>query len=467
MSKKQKNTPLVHRVRATIKHYGLLQSIDDCVIVGISGGADSCALLLVLHLLGYKLIAAHCNFSLRERESDEDALFVRRLCEELGIPLEIVVWDTQKEAKKRGCSIEVAARDLRYDFFEQLYIQHNAQAIAVAHHAGDNVETMLQHLSAGCGIRGLRGMLYKRGNVIRPLLEVSSYDLKQFLEQIGVKYRIDSTNEDVTIERNFVRHRLCPLFEELNQSFIRSSVQTLKILRELEQIYLHYINAHLPLFIQGNDIDLEEISKSQAPLSILYEILSPLGFNSIQIEEVLASFIAKSKGEKDSIFTSKTHFLIRKGASLHMEKIDQEESDRTIFSVEIKRIVTEQYEKEALPITFELLRKCPSFKYFGKNAILLDWDKLMQGNVETFIWRSVFSDDVFAPFGMNGRHKTVGKMLHDAKIPSFLRKRQKVLCTNTGELLWLPGIASSNFFTVTEKTTQFLVVSLNHSDESD
>ena len=224
------------QVAQYIAHEHLLEP-DGKVIVALSGGADSVALLLLLGELGYTCEAAHCNFHLRGEESDRDERFVRHLCEERHIPLHVVHFDTARHAAGQHVSIEMAARELRYTWFEELRRKLDAQAIAVAHHADDSIETFLLNLMRGTGINGLRGIRPRNGHIVRPLLCLNREDILRYLEHCGQTYVTDSTNLQDEYTRNKIRLNLLPLMQEINPSVRQAFLRTAAHLDEAATLY--------------------------------------------------------------------------------------------------------------------------------------------------------------------------------------------------------------------------------------
>ena len=205
----------------TVAAHGLLDAAHG-YLVALSGGADSVALLLLMHEAGYRIEAAHCHFGLRGEESDRDARFAADLCRRLGVRLHTVRFDTRAEARSHGESIEMAARRLRYAWFDDLLRRHDLSAVCVAHHMDDDVETMLLNLVRGTGIHGLTGMAYARPGVVRPLLDATRADILAYLAARGQDYVTDSSNADTAYKRNLVRHRVLPLLETLNPAVRRT-----------------------------------------------------------------------------------------------------------------------------------------------------------------------------------------------------------------------------------------------------
>ena len=237
-------------VRAYIEKYRLLTE-NRPVLVGVSGGADSIALLTILVESGYSCIAAHCNFHLRGDESLRDEQFVREYARKLDVPFLMTDFDTRKYAADRHLSIEMAARELRYGWFEEQRAATGAQAVAVAHHRDDSVETLLMNLVRGTGIRGMSGIRPRNGFVVRPLLAVSREDILEWLAGRGLTYVTDSTNLSDAYTRNFIRLRVLPLLEEINPSVKDAIARTSEHLSAAEAVYLHVVEEARNLSFPG------------------------------------------------------------------------------------------------------------------------------------------------------------------------------------------------------------------------
>ena len=209
---------LESKIEKYISEKGLFGKTDK-LVVALSGGADSVALLRILLSLGYDCVAAHCNFHLRAAESDRDEDFVRKLCAGLSVHLEVVHFQTSDYARENSLSIEMAARELRYGWFDEIRKRYGASCIAVAHHRDDSVETFLLNLSRGTGINGLKGIMPKNGFIVRPLLEAGRDDILEYLKRIEQDYVTDSTNLEDIYTRNKIRLDIIPLFKQINPSF--------------------------------------------------------------------------------------------------------------------------------------------------------------------------------------------------------------------------------------------------------
>ena len=285
---------MLRRVSTYIRKHGLL-NFESPVLVAISGGADSTALLDVLLRAGYKCIAAHCNFHLRGTESDRDEAFVREFCGEMNVPLEVRDFDTLSYARAQHVSMEVAARELRYRWFDEVAREKGCQAVAVAHHQNDQAETILLNLKRGAGLRGLAGMRPISANpmsqegvpVVRPLLCTTRDYIEHYLrDKRQLNWITDSTNKDLTISRNAVREQL--------KSYSKSEIEHMAQTAEIVQGY----------------IDMLEGRKTrEAGIAQLYEDIREYRF--AEIDKI---YDALQKGEGGKIFTSKTHrATIKKG----------------------------------------------------------------------------------------------------------------------------------------------------------
>ena len=244
------------KVSAYVKKHNLLDS-NELYIVAVSGGADSVALLLLLHEHGYRVHAAHCNFHLRGDESDRDEAFCVELCEHLGVELHRVHFDTQTYADLHKVSIEMAARELRYQWFEQLRKDMGAAGICVAHHRDDSVETVLLNLVRGTGLRGLCGIQPKNGFVLRPLLCVSRAEIEAFLNEKEQGYVTDSTNLEADVQRNIVRLRVLPLLQKLNPAVADNIQRTCENLMEAQNV----LTGILDNLNKSNILELSELSQ--------------------------------------------------------------------------------------------------------------------------------------------------------------------------------------------------------------
>ena len=401
-------------VRAYIEKYRLLTE-NRPVLVGVSGGADSIALLTILVESGYSCIAAHCNFHLRGDESLRDEQFVREYARKLDVPFLMTDFDTRKYAADRHLSIEMAARELRYGWFEEQRAATGAQAVAVAHHRDDSVETLLMNLVRGTGIRGMSGIRPRNGFVVRPLLAVSREDILKWLAGRGLTYVTDSTNLSDAYTRNFIRLRVFPLLKEINPSVKDAIARTSEHLSAAEAVYLHVVEeARNAVVEQGDRLSIAALMRYPSPDAILYELLKTYGFTRPVAEDVYLS-LTKESGKT---FFSSTHRLIKDRDYLLSSPLVKEE----VHIRKDKNIAYFDYDKLAFPLTLRTWKEG-------------DW---------------------FIPFGMKGRKK-LSDYFSDHKFSRLDKERTWLLCSG-GAVIWIVGERSDNRFCLDKTTKSVLVV---------
>ena len=401
---------------------------EDRILVALSGGADSVALLRMLCLSSYHCEAAHCNFHLRGEESDRDERFVRRLCKELQVPLHVAHFNTAEEAAVRHISIEMAARELRYAWFEEVKKECGAAVVAVAHHADDSVETFLLNLIRGTGINGLRGIRPKNGHIVRPLLCLSRGEIVAYLQRLGQPFVTDSTNLQDEYTRNKIRLNLLPMLEEINPSVKTGILQTARHLDDAACIYKKGIEEARRRVQMPEGIRIDVLLREAAPETVLYEILAPLGFNTAQVGDIFRSLT----GQAGKVFSAQDWKVVKDRQFLLIQAASKAEPP--------------QLQQETFDYTsaFVIPR--------DKDTACFDADKLA-GPFSLRLWRR---GDTFIPFGMKGRKK-VSDYLTDRKFSLLQKERQWVLCCGE-EIAWLVGERSDNRFRVDEKTRRVIVV---------
>ena len=408
-----------------------LFSLDAKVLIALSGGADSVALLCILHTAGYHCEAAHCNFHLRGEESDRDELFVRQLCKRTGIHLHTIDFNTTQYAKEKQISIEMAARELRYDWFEKTRKECQADVIAVAHHQDDSVETILLNLIRGTGITGLLGIRPRNGAIVRPLLCVNREDIIHYLESIGQDYVTDSTNLEDEYTRNKIRLNLLPLMQEINPSVKNSLIETSNHLNDVAVIYNKVITEAKTRIITPEGIRINALLEEPAPEAFLFETLHPLGFNSAQIKDIANSL----HGQSGKQFVSKEWRVIKDRNLLLLETIRPEDESTLPYQL-IKE------EREFTP-DFRIPRE--------KETACFDADKLNE-EIHCRKWQA---GDTFIPFGMTGKKK-ISDYLTDRKFSISQKERQWVLCCGE-HIAWLIGERTDNRFRIDETTKRVVI----------
>lgn len=390
------------------------------VLVALSGGADSTALLLVLGRLGYRTTALHCNFHLRGTESDRDQAFVEQLCRERNVPLLVKHFQTERVARERGVSLEMAARDLRYDWFRQQLTALKADCIAVAHHQDDQAETLLLNLLRGTGLRGLVGMQPVSEGIIRPLLGVSRAQICEFLAENGQKYVTDSTNAERVAQRNCLRLDVLPLLKQINPLAVEHLCRACDNVRQSLPLYEEGVRAaEKRAAVTPERFPLEALRET----ALLHEWLRNKGFNRQQE----ASMREADKVAVGGVWQSAEYQVLRDRTALVAMPCDAPDA--------MPRLCQEK--------VAEIGETGPWVAYFDADLLR-----------EPLRVRRVQNGDFFVPFGMKGR-KLVSDFLTDRKI-SLLEKRKMWVVTCGNDIIWLIGQRSDNRFRVTENTSHIL-----------
>ena len=433
------------KVADFVTKHGLL-SPEGIHLVALSGGADSVALLLVLKQLDYRIEAVHCNFHLRGEESNRDEAFVKSLCQQQDIPIHLIHFDTKEYASTHQVSTEMAARQLRYQYFEQLRQDIGAETICIAHHRDDAVETLLMNLMRGAGIHGLTGIHPKNGAVVRPLLGVTRQDIEDYLHHQDQSYVTDSTNLQPDVLRTKIRLQLLPLFERIYPGSMGNIARSAHYLSESEKVYHAEISREIAQW-QAIDatrytINSAQLTSAPSPLSLLYELLTPLGFNRTQIERILTSL----EGESGRVFTSSTHTLVIDRHSIIVEPIREPMKPLIIPEPDLYRL------DETAKIRVEQLNKETGISRDPQIATL-DASKVRF----PLTLRPVQEGDRFQPFGMKGQ-KLVSDFLTDLKQNILEKRRQLVVTDASGTIVWLVGLRIADPFRITDATTSILSI---------
>jgi len=420
---------LVKKVKEFIEKEDLF-SKQDKILVALSGGADSVALTRILITLGYHCEAAHCNFELRGEESDRDEDFVRNFCRSLNIKCHSIHFETRRYAAQQSISIEMAARELRYNWFTKICEESDCQVVAVAHHKDDSVETMLLNLIRGTGINGLLGIRPKNGNVVRPLLCASRQEVVEYLHRMNQTYVTDSTNLEDEYTRNKIRLNLLPLMEEINPSVKDGLVKTASYLNDISKVYQQAIKESIDrIFITPEkEISIEKLMNEPAPQALLFEVLSPLGFNSTQVEEVYGSL----NGQPGKRFISSQWQVVKDRDLLLIEKVKTANDKPQIIFEEV--LLTKEF----------VIPK-------DKNTACFDANKF-KGVISIRKWEK---GDYFIPFGMKGK-KLVSDFMTDSKF-SLLKKEQQWVLSCNDQIAWLIGERTDNRFRIDDSTQKVII----------
>ena len=443
------------RVSDFIAKEGLLNK-EGLHLVALSGGADSVALLLILKQLGYRIEAAHCNFRLRGEESDRDEAFVCSLCAAQNIPIHRAHFDTKEYAALHKVSIEMAARELRYRYFEQLRQDLGADTICVAHHRDDAVETLLMNLMNGTGIHGLTGIRPKNGAIVRPLLCLSRTEIEDFLHSIDQSYVTDSTNAIDDVLRNKIRLHLIPLMQQILPKSSENIAKTAQYIKEVEAVYDATIKSALSAIVtklqpalgcadhrEAYAVKIADLQNLPSSECFLFEWLRPFGFSPAQIQQIVGSLDAQS----GKTFQSASHVLYIDRNELVVAPDYQPASPMKIPEDGVYKY------QENIKLRVSTSKNIDISK--SDDCITIDKEKVEF----PLTVRIIQSGDRFIPFGMNGS-KLVSDYLTDKKVSLLAKRSQMVVTDARGEILWLVGHRIDHRFRMTPSTTSVLKIEL-------
>ena len=420
---------------------------DDKVILAVSGGIDSMLMANLFLQSGWNFSVAHCNFSLRGSESDGDEVFVKEWCQLHHITFHATRFDTKKYAEDNKLSVQMAARELRYEWFDTLCTQHQYSKIAVAHNANDNTETMLLNFTRGTGIKGLCGIQVMSGNVIRPLLFATRHEIMRYVQAERIDFREDSSNLKTDYARNRVRHNVIPELSKINPSFITTSQHNADYLLQVAKI-LASEKAHIVSEVcsnQGDElhIDIVSLLRTNIPAFWLFEILQPYDFSG----EVVHKLYEALGGPSGKCFYSKTHAALKDRKSIIVYKIGERQlkEDYVITS-----------ECAHLDVPFEMcIEKKDNAPHFviptDKDIACIDAATL-QFPLCLRKWKN---GDVFVPLGTRGTKK-VSDFLIDIKMPLHQKKRQWVLQSGSN-IVWVVGQRIDERHKISSQTKQLVI----------
>lgn len=429
---------------------------DDKVLLAVSGGKDSVVLFDLFFEAKFNFTVVHCNFQLRGEESEQDAQFVEQLCASHGIPFRATTFQTRAFAKTHKLSIEMAARQLRYEWFEQIRAESGHQYIATAHHLNDNIETILLNLTKGTGISGLRGMLPKKDHLIRPLLFASRTEIENYVAEKQLEWREDSSNASNDYQRNLLRNELVPLLKKINPSLEQTFARNIERFQALDNDFQQNLS-HFKKEVMTEEngsffLQIDAIKGRESAAYFLEELLKEFGFNYFQSKEIYYSL----DGSSGKTFHSATYTLIKDREHLIIN--DNQE-------ITFEQVLIEKGKKE--------------FEYYDiklqiTGASIQDWQAYLNAERKpSVLWidaerlhfplsiRPWHEGDWFIPFGMKGKKK-ISDFLVDTKVPLPVKKKTFVLCSGN-DIVWVIGRRNDDRFKITETTGNVLRVEVREA----
>ncbi|MEI6020453.1 MAG: tRNA lysidine(34) synthetase TilS [Bacteroidota bacterium] len=429
------------------KHIRLkkLFSKNDHLLVAISGGVDSVILTRLLCALNYKVSLAHCNFNLRGNDSDADEAFCIALANELKVKIHVQHFNTKSYAKQNQLSIQMAARELRYSWFDELMQKHAYDYLLTAHHANDSVESILLNLIRGSGLNGLIGMEEKRNQLIRPLLPFQKLEIENFAKAEKIKFRKDGSNDEDKYKRNFVRLKLLPLIKQLNPSFDEVLLKNAALLANEKALANAFVEQKKKELLHvketGFEIIVKQLLAESEYKTIIGAILHSFGFNSTHINALVRHL--EQKGLSGKLFKSKSHQLYMSFDKIVISNLSNQNFQEMVF---------QNLEDLKASGIFEMI-KTNKIKKIDCNTLMLDTAQL------TFplYLRGKKTGDKFKPFGMQG-FKLLSDYFKEQKLNALQRQNTKLLVNAMGQIMWIVGYRSDERFRVSENSKSILLI---------
>jgi tRNA(Ile)-lysidine synthase len=432
-----------------IKQQHLFQPKDK-LLLAVSGGVDSVVLCELCKQAGYDFAIAHCNFQLRGQDSERDEQFVRRLAEKYNVTSYNTAFDTKAVSKQEKKSIEETARDLRYNWFEEIRSEKSYGFILTAHHANDNIETVLMNFFRGTGIKGLHGILPKQNKIVRPLLFATKKDLLVFADENKLQFVTDYTNTENDFTRNYFRNELIPSVQKVFPEVEENILKNIARFGEAEQLYNQAIALHKSKLLEqkGNEIHIPvlKLQKVQPLATVIYEIIKSYNFTAHQTEDIIALL----KSESGKYVQSPSHRIIKNRKWLIISPRQTEAAQNILIEEQDKEVV---FEVGVLQI--EKAQQISNFKLQTSNHIA----QLDLSQIEfPLLLRKWKQGDYFYPLGMQ-KKKKLSRFFIDQKL-SLTQKEKIWVIESNKKILWVVGMRIDNRFKITGKTKEVLQISL-------
>ncbi|MDG1158675.1 MAG: tRNA lysidine(34) synthetase TilS [Flavobacteriales bacterium] len=440
---------MIDRFRKTLQKQGLLDD-GQKLLVACSGGADSTALLHLLHQCGCAIEVAHVNYQLRGKASDEGEAFVDQLCKDLDLPFHVKCFDTQVLAEAAKVGIQELARTLRYEWFESLAKTQGLTFIATAHHQDDKIETYLQHVLRGSSLSGFSSIPARRANVIRPLLDFTKKEILSFIKENKLAYVEDESNQKLDYTRNKIRHQLIPMMGEIHEGFEKNVLRQMQMFEELNLLYQGFMENMgrrvLSADPGGLSIDLAQFQDLAFKRLLIMSLAPQYGFELKRVDEWL-DLVDSQNGK--AIYSA-THRVIKQRASLLITSLPSASDSKEILihegqeTLELESLWLMSY----LDFSEELLREAKTNK--DENTAYFDAHRLSF----PLVLRRPKSGDRFRALGMDGS-QLLSDFFTQKKI-SQPEKEEALVLESAGEIIWIVGMRSAHTVRLTEETTRVL-----------
>ncbi|MEI7663948.1 MAG: tRNA lysidine(34) synthetase TilS [Bacteroidota bacterium] len=423
---------------------------DENIVLAVSGGIDSVVMAHMFAGAKFRFAIAHCNFGLRGADSESDAAFVRQLAGQLHVRCFTEKFDTAAIAVNKGISIQMAARDLRYDWFDRIRKENGFDHVATAHHLDDQVETFLINLIRGTGIAGLHGIPVRNGNIIRPMMFAFRKDIEEYALHHGISYRVDLSNNENKYLRNKIRHDLVPLICTLNPEFPHGLTESIRRIREFEQvgnrILEEWRRAHLRTDGDNRSVEIASLLSAGPVETYAWGILSPFGFNETQVSNLVTCLNSEAR----KIFISPTHRLVKERGQLVISPLKKRAGAKP---VRIGPFIHKKHITKPLPVTFERITGAENYEIpSAGNTASLNFSKLLF----PLALRKWQQGDAFYPLGMKKRKK-LSDFFIDQKFSLKEKEDAWLLCSGK-DIVWIIGHRIDHRYRVTPATREILLV---------
>ncbi len=419
-------------------------------LLAVSGGLDSVVMTHLFQAAEFSFGIAHCNFQLRAEESDGDELFVQALAIQLQVPFFIKRFNTSAYADLNGLSMQMAARDLRYTWFESLRVAHGFGQLATAHHGNDSTETVLLHFARGTGLAGLTGIPVRNGAVVRPLLFATRAGIETYAQENGLTWREDRSNATDDYIRNFVRHNLVPLFQSLNPNFLATTARTIRRLRATQDNAAFLLRQYFALPEQADQhfsIDKKRLAQLPDARQALQAVLTPYGFTDEQARQ-----LAANADQIGLLLQSPAGWRVLNDRRLILVTHEDNTVKPSVLRIQADDLLLRLPAGQVLVLTpAEATSPYPD----GRSAVLVDAGKL----AFPLLLRPWQPGDWFQPFGMQGQRQKLQDFFTNSKLSRLEKEQTWVLENGDGDIIWVVGHRLDERFRVLEGTDGVLKIS--------
>jgi len=422
---------------------------DKRILLAVSGGIDSVVMAHLFKTSGIHAGVAHCNFCLRGKDSDEDEEFVRQIALEMNAPFHSIRFDTRPYAQEKNISIQMAARDLRYEWFHELMKKEHYDFLAIAQHAGDNIETIILNLTRGTGLSGVRGIRPLHEKILRPLLFTDRDSIQNYANKHQIKWREDSSNSSDYYYRNQIRHHVLPVLHKINpsveQNFIATSERLLAADNLVNMLFKKWREEAITSSKDLISISIPTLLNIPEPVLFLSDVLQPYGFNYWQSKEIVNLLT----GISGKTFYSPDYQLTKDRNTLVLVKKDTAANDSVISET----TQSFHFYNQTFIIDTQVDYPPASPNHFTAN---LDASKL----IYPLIMRQWQTSDRFFPIGMKGKSKKISDLFTDRKLSVPAKSRVGILVNGNGDIIWVAGIRLDERYAISSDTKRIISISL-------